>query len=248
MGTSGRCQADDVIRVRKDLSMMKRIVTAVLLGLFAIPVFASDFTVKSVKGVVEVRRGVNEEWKNLKAGDSLKPEDTMRTGKGATALIQSVSKKLSVPELTMIDISDVRNLTQEEFLLKLAMENILSVPQRNNEETIIPSATVLRGSNMEKDALEAARPFDVGTMQLQGAKVLFDNAFFGTSILKTKETFRIYPELRLNYEARILTAQAFEKMRLTNEAVAEYALLAKEDLTPAQQKIVQGSIERLKQK
>src|SRR3989339_1497505 len=108
--------------------MMKRIVTTVLLGLFAIPVLANDFTVKTVRGTVEVRRGVNEEWKKLKAGDILKPEDTMRTGKSAAATIESVNKTLSVPELTMIDISDVRNLTQEEFLLKLAMENILAVP------------------------------------------------------------------------------------------------------------------------
>lgn len=228
--------------------MMKRIVTSALLGLFAIPVLANDFTVKTVRGTVEVRRGVNEEWKKLKAGDILKPEDTMRTGKSAAATIESVNKTLSVPELTMIDISDVRNLTQEEFLLKLAMENILAVPEREENETILPSTTVLRGSNKEKEFGGDVRPLEVGTMQLQGARVLFDNAFFGTSILKTKETFRTYPELKSNYDARILTAQAFEKMRLTNEAVAEYALLAKEHLTPAQQKVVQGSIGRLKRK
>lgn len=228
--------------------MMKRIVTTALLGLFAIPVLANDFTVKTVRGTVEVRRGVNEEWKKLKAGDILKPEDTMRTGKSAAATIESVNKTLSVPELTMIDISDVRNLTQEEFLLKLAMENILAVPEREENETILPSTTVLRGSNKEKEVGGDVRPLDVGTMQLQGARVLFDNAFFGTSILKTKETFRTYPELKSNYDARVLTAQAFEKMRLTNEAVAEYALLAKENLTPAQQKVVQGSIGRLKRK
>lgn len=228
--------------------MMKRIVTTVLLGLFAIPVLANDFTVKTVRGTVEVRRGVNEEWKKLKAGDILKPEDTMRTGKSAAATIESVNKTLSVPELTMIDISDVRNLTQEEFLLKLAMENILAVPEREDNETTLPSTTVLRGSNKEKEVLEDARPLEVGTMQLQGARVLFDNAFFGTSILKTKETFRTYPELKSNYDARILTALAFEKMHLTHEAVAEYALLAKENLTPAQQKVVEGSIGRLKRK
>ncbi len=228
--------------------MMKRIVTSALLGLFAIPLLANDFTVKTVRGTVEVRRGVNEEWKKLKAGDVLKLEDTMRTGKSAAATIESVNKTLSVPELTMIDISDVRNLTQEEFLLKLAMENILAVPEREENETVLPSTTVLRGSNKEKEVRVDVRPLEVGTMQLQGARVLFDNAFFGTSILKTKETFRTYPELKSNYDARILTAQAFEKMRLTNEAVAEYALLAKENLTPVQQKVVQGSIGRLKRK
>ena len=228
--------------------MMKRIITSALLGLFAIPLLANDFTVKTVRGTVEVRRGVNEEWKKLKAGDVLKLEDTMRTGKSAAATIESVNKTLSVPELTMIDISDVRNLTQEEFLLKLAMENILAVPEREENETVLPSTTVLRGSNKEKEVRVDVRPLEVGTMQLQGARVLFDNAFFGTSILKTKETFRTYPELKSNYDARILTAQAFEKMRLTNEAVAEYALLAKENLTPVQQKVVQGSIGRLKRK
>jgi hypothetical protein len=225
---------------------MKRFMSVLILSLVAPALFANDFTVKAVKGNVEVRRGVSEEWRKLAVGDVLKPEDSMRTGKGASATIESPSRKLTVPEKTIIDISDVRELTQEEFLLKLAMENILAVPPRNNHDVMIPSTTVLRGSDKGKEEAAALPQVETGSMQLHGARVLFENAFYGTSILKSKEVFRIYPSLKADYQARLMVAQAFERLKLTNEAVTEYSLLAKESLTPQQAKQVQSAIERLK--
>ncbi len=225
---------------------MKRVVSVVILSLVTVALCANDFTVKAVKGSVEVRRGVSEEWKKLSVGDVLKPEDSMRTGRGASAIIESSSRNLTVPEMAIIDISDVRELTQEEFLLKLAMENILAVPPRNNHDVMIPSTTVLRGSDRSKEESAAPPHVETGAMQLHGARVLFENSLYGTSILKSKEVFRIYPTLKTDYHARMMVAQAFERLKLTNEAVTEYSLLAKESLTPQQAKQVQSAIERLK--
>lgn len=225
----------------------RRFVQIVLASLFTLPLLANDFTVKTIKGTVEVRRGVSEEWKKVKAGDVLKPEDSMRTGRGSSAVIESEKRRLNVPELTIIDISDVRQLTQEEFLLKLAMENVLAVPPRDKEEILIPSTTVLHGSNVAKENEETVSSKQVGEMQLQGAKVLFDNAYYATSILKSKETFRKYPDLKSNCDARLAVAAAFERLNLDNQAVTEYSLLAKEDLSTSQAKKVQTSLDRLKQ-
>jgi len=219
----------------------------ILIVLLAVPVVAKDFVVKSIMGVVEVRRGVSEEWKQVKVGDLLKPEDTMRTGRSSSATIESEKNRLTVPPLTMLDLSDVRQMSQEDFLLKLAMENILAVPPRDHDEIMIPSAAVLHGSNKAKEDTEVFANVGAGRMQLQGARVLFDNAYYATSILKSKATLRNNPDLRSNFDARMLVAQAFEKLKLNSEAVTEYSVLAKEDLATPQLKKVQSSLDRLKQ-
>jgi hypothetical protein len=223
------------------------ILLIVMLSLLVLPVLAADFSVKAVKGTVEVRRGVTEEWHKVKVGDLLKPEDSMRTGPGASATIELEKRKLVVPELTILDISDVRQLTQEDFLMKLAMENILAVPPREKDELAIPSATVLHGENKAKTDLAVMSDGKVGEMQLHGARVLYDNSYYATSILKSKETLRTHPEVRSNYDARLTVAMAFEKMRLTKEAITEYSTLSKENLPAVQAKKVQSALEKLKQ-
>jgi hypothetical protein len=218
----------------------------ILICLFTVPALAKDFTVKAVKGIVEVRRGVSEEWRKVKVGDLLKPEDSMRTGENSSATVEIETSRMVVPPMTIIDFSDLRQLSREDFLLQLAMENILAVPPRDRDEIEIPSATVLHGANREKEKAPVYSDETVGRMQLQGAKVLFDNAYYATSILKAKATLRSYPDLRSDFDARITVALAFEKLKLDNEAITEYSLLGKEDLPAVRMKQVQASLERLK--
>jgi hypothetical protein len=45
---------------------MRRMLWIVLASLLALPLLANDFVVKGVKGSVEVRRGVMEEWHQVK--------------------------------------------------------------------------------------------------------------------------------------------------------------------------------------
>ena len=227
--------------------MRTRYLWVVMAGLLAVPLRAGDFAVKAVKGSVEVRKGVTEEWKKVKVGDLLKPEDSMRTGPGSTATVEFDKRKLTVPEMTILDISDIRQLSQEDFLLKLAMQNILSVPPRERDELSIPSATVLHGDNAAKSNALVFSVTKVGEMELHGARVLFDNSYYATAILKSKETLRTHPELKSNFDARLTIATAFEKMKLTKEAITEYSSMAKENLPTAQAKKVQVALERLKQ-
>ena len=227
--------------------MRTRLLWLILGSLFALQLQAADFVVKAVKGTVEVRRGVTEEWRKVKIGDLLKPEDSMRTGAGAGATIEADKKKLTVPEMTILDISDVRQLTQEDFLLKLAMENILAVPPREKDELSIPSATVLHGTDMSKSDQPVFSDSKIGEMELKGARVLYDNAYYATAVLKSKETLRTHPELKLNLDARLTIATAFEKMKLIKEAIREYSVLSKENLPASMAKKVQMSLEKLKQ-
>ena len=84
-------------------------------------------------------------------------------------------------------------------------------------------------------------------MQLHGARVLYDNSYYATSILKSKETLRTHPEVRSNYDARLTVAMAFERMKLTKEAITEYSSLSKENLPAPQARKVQSALDKLKQ-
>jgi hypothetical protein len=225
---------------------MKHVVRLLVVMVVAVPLWASTYVVKSVKGTVEVRRGVAEEWKALKAGDQLKPEDTMRTGERSSAIIQFDGKQLLIPAQTMVDLADFRQMSQEEFLLKLAMENILAVPPRENGTLATPRTTILHGSDAGKENLNAQQRIEMGLMQLQGAKLLYDNAFYATSILKTKETFRLYPTLHERVDARLRVATAFERMKLAKQAIEEYTALLAERLSVEQREAVQASLQRLR--
>lgn len=225
---------------------MKRIAGIVAWVIIALPLLANTITVKSVKGTIEVRRGVSEEWKKVSVGDVLKPEDTMRTGEKSSATIVVDAKRLTVPELTMVDLADFRDMSMEDFLLKLAMQNILAVPDRDDDTIVIPTTTVLHGSSKSTRPDPVEIPSDAGKLQLRGVKVLFDNSFYATSILKTKETLRLYPELKSNIEARLTMAAAFEKMNLYNDALAEYSALSTENLPEPYAQKVEKSIQRIK--
>lgn len=225
---------------------MNHVVRLLILMVIAVPLVASTAVVKSVRGTVEVRRGVSEEWRAIKAGDLLKPEDTMRTGKLSSATIQVDGKQLTIPAQTMVDLSDFRQMSQEEFLLKLAMENILAVPPRDHDKLSIPRTTILHGTGAGRENTGGQQRIEMGIMQLQGAKFLYDNAFYATSILKTKETFRLYPDLQERIDARLRVATAFERMKLPKQAVEEYAALLSEKLSPEQKEKVQTSLQRLR--
>lgn len=225
---------------------MRRILYFFLTLLIAVPILANTYSVKAVRGTVEVRRGVAEEWRTVKVGDLLRPEDSMRTGKKSSATIAIDGKQLTVPEQTIVDIADFRSMTQEEFLLKLAMENVLAVPPRENGNFAIPRTTVLHGAEPGKESAGTVPKTEMGTMQLQGAKLLYDNSYYATSVLKTKETFRLYPDLGSNVDARVRMAGAFEKMKLTNEAMTEYSGLSKQQLSNSQQSLVHSGIERVR--
>jgi len=224
---------------------MKRLLNVMALMVFALPLLANEYTVKEVKGTVEVRRGVSEEWKALQEGDLLRPEDTIRTGKKSSARIVVDGKQLRIPEGIMVDISDFRQMSQEEFLLKLAMENILAVPPREDGSIAIPRTTVIHGTEAKETTDEQVK-VEPGIMQLQGAKLLYENQFYATSVLKTKATFRVYPSLQANVDARMRVANAFETMKLTNEALTEYSRMLSEELSAQQKTTVQKSVERIR--
>ena len=208
----------------------------------------ADVKVVAVKGDIYVRHGVHEEWLIVSPGDVLKPEDSIRSGKKSSATIAiDGSNQLVIPESAIVDISDLRNLTQEEFLLMLAMERVRSVPPRNrNDDFIFPRTTTVHGENIAKtDTTRPPNP-ELGLLQLNGTKVLYGHGFYATCVLRAKDVFRVLPDLAKMIDIRLIVASALEKMQLNGEAISEYTILLSEELPKRQRDFVEQKIALLK--
>jgi hypothetical protein len=234
---------------------MKKIGYCVLVVLSSVSLSkAQDMVVQRLQGEVVVRHGVTEVWTNVAVGDVLRPDDTMKTGKKGTAVLTAPVgstgsvKRITLPPEVIVDLSDVRELTQEELMLKLTMERVrASSYQWKSDELHIPNAAVVHGEDRSGGAPLADNDPQSGMLQWNGARVLFDNGFYSTCALKAMELFRLYPSVGAKLENHLMAAEALEKASLRGEALSEYtAMLQMEGISVAQQATVKERIASLK--
>ncbi len=234
---------------------MRRLVLALMMGGAVSLLHGETIVVQKLQGEVSVRHGVTEVWTRVSVGDVLKPDDTIKTGRRGSAVIlakddqasASAVKRVTLPAEVIVDMSDIRNLTPEELMLKLAMEKVrASSYQWKNDELHIPNATVIHGADgASGPPLREDNP-EMGRMEWNGARVLFDNAFYSTCALKSLELFRRYPSLQTPFENRWMAAQALERADLRGEALEKYgAILAAGNLSANEEAMVRTRIESL---
>ena len=215
---------------------------------------AGSITVQKLNGDVSVRHGVTEVWTTVATGDALRPNDTMRTGKNgfATLTVQAGAagtiRRLALPPDVIVDMSDVRELTQEELMLKLTMQKVRATPQQiRNDGPQISEAAVVHGTDQNHAAMVAENDPQIGHALLNGTKVLLENGFYATGVLRTLEVFRMFPGLAVVVENRLALAAAMEKANLKGEAVAEYGAIRRlEGLSAAQAAVVEGRMDALR--
>lgn len=225
----------------------------VLLVLATLVAVAGGIQVQKAQGDVSVRQGVTEVWTRVAVGDILRPDDTMKTGPKGTAvlvvpMVTGAWKRILLPPEVIVDISDIRELSQDELMLKLTMEKVRSSSYEwKNEELNVPNASVVHGANKGTGVSPSENDPAVGLMQLNGTRVLYDNGFFSTCALKAMEVFRAYPDLAARFDNRLMVAEALERARLRGEAMNEYgSILKMQGLTPGQQALVQARMVELK--
>ncbi len=235
--------------------MKKLAVMLMLAALGAASAGAGEIVVRKVNGDVRVRHGVAEEWNTIAAGDVLRPNDTMRTGTTSSATLvvrwpdaTATPKTISLPPLVIVDVSDIRDLTQDELMLKLTMEKVRSSSyQWKSDDLRIPNAGVVHGTDASTSAPLSDNDKQTGKFLLNGTRVLYDNGYYATAVLKTMEVFRRYPALGASYDNRLLLAEALEKANLRGEAATEYGFLSTlAGLSPSQQAHVQAKLQQLR--
>ena len=210
---------------------------------------AQGITVLRIQGDVRVRHGVMEQWTGVAVGDVLKPDDSMRTGLGGSAVVvapqSSGLKRIVLPQDVIVDIADIRDLTAEELMLKLTMERVRGSSYKTNEDPLVPNASVVHGANRSSGAVPEM-PEHGGVPEWNGARVLFDNGFYSTCALRGMELLRLFPSSQNSFDDRFLVAQAMERAKLRGEALNEYTtILGMANLSTGQQSTVRSRMSTL---
>jgi len=227
---------------------MNRLITGLMLFL-ASCALGQDILVQKAQGDVSVRHGVAELWNRVAVGDILKTDDTMKTGKkGSALLVVKGGKRIVLPSEVIVDVSDIRNLSQEELMLKLTMEKVrASSYEWKSNEMNIPDIKTPHGPDRSPSKPLTENLLKVGKFEWNGTKVLYDNGYYSTSALKAMEVLRRYPALGDTFENRLLVAEALEKANLKSEALNEYANLKNSDkLTSEEREKVESRISQLR--
>ncbi|MGB5872646.1 MAG: hypothetical protein WBG01_17625 [Bacteroidota bacterium] len=230
------------------VSMMLLVVAMVSTAL------GGEITVKTLQGEVRVRHGVTEHWSEVAVGDVLRPNDSVRTGKSGSTILELApngsgrAQSVSLPPEVILDVSDMRTLTQEELMLKLTMEKVRSSSyQWKSDELRMPNAAVVHGqeSGAEEELKENDR--ETGRFQLNGARVLYKNGFYSTCILRAMEVFRHYPSMAESFTNRLMVAEALVESNLRGEALAEYGAIARiESLSEEERALVRERMDAIK--
>ena len=215
---------------------------------------AESIILQRADGEVSIRHGVAEVWNKVARGDLLRPNDTIRTGKGGNVVLlvqlgtALASKRITLPPHVIVDMSDIRDLTQEELMLKLTMERVRgSSYQWKNDGMAIPDAAVVHGANDAAPVPLSENDIQTGHLQLNGVRVLYENGFFASCVLRAMEVFRLYPALGASFEHRLMLAESMENANLHGEALAEYGAVSRlEGLTPGQLQQVQNRLQTLR--
>lgn len=207
----------------------------------------ATLTVVAVKGDVFVRHNVQEDWIPVARGDVLKPDDSIRSGKHASATIAvEGAANVSIPELVIVDLSDLRQIPTEDLILELTMESVRTLPAgRPEEELTLPRTTTVHGANRDAHPGSVVPDDAAAAMQLDGAQVLYTNGYYATCVLKARQVFRRHRDLLGRVDRRLMVAQALEKLKLDGEAKDEYISLSRESLSPDQKAVVTEKIDQL---
>jgi hypothetical protein len=205
--------------------------------------------VVSARGSVSVRHGAAADWAGVAAGDTLKPEDSIRLEEGASASVEAGGKRIGLPAGVIVDVADLREMTRGDLLLRLAMEDVRSAPRTGPKQGEPGAArtTTTRAADRDGGPVRPAAGDDANLRRLAGTKVLHEYGFYGTCVLRSREIFRIAPALASRIDARLRVADALGRMGLAREAYEAYAALAGENLAPEERKTVEEKLAEMKE-
>lgn len=230
---------------------MKKVILTFILIITSIISTNSQVNIIAFKGDVKIRKGVSEEWQTVNLNTKLSLEDAISIStKSSVTLLINNQKKITLPEQTIVEIADLRELSKEELLLKLAMDRILAVPPQERKNDLMPAqSTIIHGEKKaDMNTIKSINNKETAIKTLNGARFLFNNKYYGTCALRIKEVLRIIPNIPEATEYKIMAGIALGKIGLYAEALNELYLIKSEDLTSEQKSVLQTNIEELKKK
>jgi hypothetical protein len=212
---------------------MKRILVAAMIAVLAV-VQTSLATLRvqiiHASGDVKIRRGVAETWQPASAGTWLENIDSIFTGEGGEAVLRLPDgNAFRLGANAILDVADLRRITEEELFLILMSTKIQSIPRDEKTKLRIGNIHVVHGER--RTGQIAGQPeADLPNWQFEknGAIALFSHDFMTNSIVKLKAIRSGYPEVNDCGEIQLYLGRAFEALQKAGQAIDAYRLVVEQ--------------------
>lgn len=218
--------------------------TLLIILIFVGVISAQTFTVEKVSGDVKYQNGSSETWSVLKSGSTIEDDAVISTGKNSSVMLKGNNVNFNLTESSAVSVSNIKKMNIDEFLLALAMEDMMNAPKKIKKSS---DNTAVYGTKEGENTL-LIETDDFGIKRLNGAVQLAENGLEESAVVTAKETYRKYPDTKNLPSYRIYFANILYDKGLYEEALDEYADIQKLKLTDEERTEVNEKAESIKMK
>jgi tetratricopeptide (TPR) repeat protein len=192
-----------------------------LAGIFTLQ--ATPARILQIKGEVQIRRGLDETWSFAKTGADLEEMDSIMTGPESSVTLQLADGTLfRLASLAMIDIADLRRLSQQEMFLYIMSQKVEKLPTPPAGTKLeIGSVSVVHGENKATHAAAAA-PSELAEKEFNGARSLQQQRFYTNAIVKYHKLRKLYNNLSECGAIQYELGYCFEQIQQPGQALDYY--------------------------
>ncbi len=212
---------------------------------FFFVVQAQTITVEKVSGSVYALIGTSENLTKISENNLLPVSTLIIAEEKSSVLIKKDDRLFLLQGAAAIAVERVSPMSIEELLMALALDDILSVPRREEKNRTISTAVYGSRSDKEEITFEIS---DLGFKKIEGALQLAESNYKESALIYARETFRKHPETALNSKHRLYFADVLYHLNLFNEAIDEYQKISSLYLTSDEVTIVQNRLNELRRK
>lgn len=219
--------------------------TLLLILFTTILINAQNYKVEKVNGNVKVQISGSEEWKEVKPGNSLPSNSLLYADENSSIQLSGNNGYFVLKGSSALVAGSIKNITLEELILALAMEEILNAPKKkenNDSQTTAVYGMEQKGKSLDVNSGE------FGIKRLNGAKQLAESGFKESALISAKEIYRKYPQTLESIEHRIYFADILTQLEIYDEAYTEFEKISKLKLNEKDKNSVNDRIEYLKKK
>jgi len=201
--------------------MISKIVLASFLIWHTVTFSTEKVKILQAEGDVRIRRGVEESWNRTTSGVLLDEIDSILTGEGSAVLRTFDGTKFSLGSNTILDIADLRKLSEQEMFLMLMSKKIDKIaPGARKVKLRIGNVHVPHGS-LKTDQPAGTQKAE-WKLERNGAVALFEHNFLTNAAVKLNKILQKYQDVQDCGELNFRLGQTFEALDKTGQAIAAY--------------------------
>lgn len=190
-----------------------------------------DFVLAGAKiirlsGEIKIRRGVEETWQPASVGMLLEDIDTILTGTDGIVVLQtSDGINFELGNNSILDVSDLRKITEKELFLYLMSKKVQKIEPREGKTPLrIGNVSVVHGESKAESENSAASEVksELIVQEKNGARALYEQRFYPNSIIKFHKILDKYNAVQNNGEVYLYLGRSFEAMNHPGQAIDAY--------------------------